>query len=51
MKDEKIEMKREVWDYLRSYRNAHFQEKYLEKERIKGTIEIKRQNHQFEVNN
>jgi len=51
MKDEKIEMKREVWDYFRSYRRLTVQKRYLGKERIRDTIEIKRKNHQFEVNN
>ncbi len=50
MKDEKIEMKRDVWDYFRSYRKAPIQKSYLEKERIREIIEIKRQYHQHEVN-
>lgn len=30
MKTETLEMKREVWDYLRRYRRAPFKKRYLE---------------------
>ncbi len=30
MKNEKLEMKREVWEYLRQYRQASYQKRYLE---------------------
>lgn len=30
MKNEKLEMKREVWDYLRQYREAPFKKRYQE---------------------
>jgi len=30
MKNEKLEMKREVWEYFRQYRKAPFQKRYLE---------------------
>ncbi|MFX0035350.1 MAG: hypothetical protein ACFE9I_06890 [Candidatus Hermodarchaeota archaeon] len=30
MKDEKIVIDREVWEYFRSYRKAPFKKKYLE---------------------
>ncbi len=50
MKDEKIEIKRDVWNYFRSYRIAPIQKRYLEKGRIREIIEIKRQYHQHKVN-
>ena len=50
MKDEKIEMKREEWDYFRSYRKAPIQKRFLEKVRIREIIEIKRQSHQYKSN-
>ncbi len=31
MKSEKIEMKREVWEYFRLYRQAPIKKRYLEK--------------------
>ncbi|MFW9879149.1 MAG: hypothetical protein ACFFG0_39220 [Candidatus Thorarchaeota archaeon] len=41
MKNEKLEMKREVWEYFRKYRQAPFQKRYLElltvKDRNKGS--------------
>ncbi|MFW9819913.1 MAG: hypothetical protein ACFFE5_09910 [Candidatus Thorarchaeota archaeon] len=30
MKNEKLEMNREVWEYLRKYRKAPYQKRYLE---------------------
>jgi hypothetical protein len=30
MKNEKLEMKREVWDYIRQYRQAPFKKRYQE---------------------
>ena len=45
MKDEKIEMKRDVWDYFRSYRKVPIQKRYLEKDSIREIIGIKRQYH------
>jgi hypothetical protein len=30
MKNEKLEMKREVWDYIRLYRQAPFKKRYQE---------------------
>ncbi len=30
MKNEKLEMKREVWEYFRQYRQAPYQKRYLE---------------------
>ncbi|MFX0005596.1 MAG: hypothetical protein ACFFA7_06620 [Promethearchaeota archaeon] len=30
MKNEKLEIKREEWEYLRQYRQAPFQKRYLE---------------------
>jgi len=30
MKDEKLEMKREVWEYFRLYKQAPFKKRYLE---------------------
>ncbi|MFX0038649.1 MAG: hypothetical protein ACFFCY_11400 [Promethearchaeota archaeon] len=30
MKNEKLEMKREVWEYFRQYKQAPFQKRYLE---------------------
>ena len=50
MKDEKIEMKRDMWDYFRNYIKTHIQKRYLERERIREISEIKRQYHQHEVN-
>jgi len=43
MKDEKIEMKRDVWDCFRSYRKTPIQKRYLEKERIREMIEKNKQ--------
>ena len=39
MKDKKILIKREEWDYLRSYRRAPIYKKYLEKVRIREKID------------
>jgi len=35
MKNEKLEMKREVWEFFRQYRHAHIQKRYLELLEIK----------------
>jgi len=43
MKDETIEIKREEWNYLRSYRSAPIFKKYMEKVRIREEIEKNKQ--------
>ncbi|MDX1798481.1 MAG: hypothetical protein R3255_07520 [Candidatus Lokiarchaeia archaeon] len=43
MNNEKLEMKREDWEYLRQYRQAPFQKRYLEllsEKELKSTIEL-----------
>lgn len=39
MKEEKIEMKRELWEYFRRYRRTPFQKKYLENQRTREKID------------
>ena len=39
MKTETLEMKREVWDYLRRYRYAPFKKRYLEMLEYEGIDE------------
>lgn len=50
MKEEKLEMKREVWEHFRSYRKAPIQKKYLENQRIREIIERNRQYYHPESN-
>ena len=35
MKNEKLEMKREVWEYFRQYRQVPIKKKYLEMEKFR----------------
>ena len=48
MKEEVIKMKREDWDYIRSYKKTPIQKKYLENQRIGEIIENNRQYHRPE---
>lgn len=48
MKEEVIKMKREDWDYIRSYKKTPIQKKYLENQRIGEIIENNRQYHRLE---
>ncbi|MFW9970191.1 MAG: hypothetical protein ACFFDF_08325 [Candidatus Odinarchaeota archaeon] len=38
MKNEKLEMKREVWDYFRQYRQASFRKRYQELSKMKEIV-------------
>ncbi len=40
MKNEKLEMKREVWEYFRQYRQAPFQKRYQELLSIRNVNKI-----------
>ena len=43
MKNEKLEMTREVWEYFRQYRQAPIKKKYLEMERFREIFETTKQ--------
>jgi hypothetical protein len=43
MKDEKLEMTREVWEYFRQYRQAPIKKKYSERVRFRELFEINKQ--------
>jgi len=50
MKEEVIKMKREDWEYIRSYKKAPIRKKYLENQRIGEIIERNRQNYRPNLN-
>lgn len=42
MKNEKLKMKREVWEYIRQYRQAPYQKRYVELLNMKKIFDMKK---------